>query len=72
AELAGCSERTVYNILAHYRKYGLVTNPHARPRGRPRVLDMTTLNYMSALLDANPTLYLDEIQDKLLEVHDIE
>jgi len=72
AELAGCSERTVYYILSCYRKYGLVTNPHTCTPGRPHVLDMTILNYMSALLDANPTLYLDEIQDKLLEVHDIE
>jgi len=62
----------VYKILALYREYGQVTNPHARPRGRPRALDMTVLNYMSALLDANPTLYLDELQEKIFDVHDVD
>ena len=72
SKLAGCSKRAVYNILALYREYGLITNPYACCRGCPCVLDMTVLNYMSSLLDSNPALYLDEIQEKLLEVHDIE
>ena len=72
AMLANCSEKTVYNILALYHEYGQVNNPHARPCGCPRILNISVLNYISSLLDANPTLYLDEIQEKLLEIHDIE
>lgn len=72
AQLAGCSESAVYKILALYREYGQVTNPHARPHDRPHALDMTVLNYMSALLDANPTLYLDELQEKIFDVHNVD
>jgi transposase len=72
SELAGCSERTVYNILQLHREFGQVTNPYARPRGRPRTLDTNAMNYISSLMDANPVIYLDEIQDKLLEIHNIE
>jgi hypothetical protein len=66
SKLAGCSERAIYNVLALYHEYGLVTNPHACPCRCPHVLDMTVLNYMLSLLDANPTLYLDEIQKKFV------
>ena len=72
AQLAGCSESAVYKILALYREYGQVTNPHACPRGCPCALDMTVLNYMSALLDANPTLYLNELQEKIFDVHNVD
>lgn len=72
AMLASCSKRTVYSILALYHKYGQVNNPHACPCGCPHILDIGVLNYISSLLDANPTLYLDEIQEKLLEIHNIE
>jgi transposase len=65
AELAGCSERTVYNILHLHREFGQVTNPYARSPGRPRALDMHAMNYISSLLEANLVLYLDEIQDNL-------
>ena len=68
AQLAGCSKSAVYKILALYREYGQVTNPHAHPCA----LDMVVLNYMSALLDANPTLYLNELQEKILDVHDVD
>ncbi|KAF8955148.1 hypothetical protein BDZ97DRAFT_1675059, partial [Flammula alnicola] len=53
----------VYKILALYHEYGQV-NPHAHRSGHPHILDMSMLNYISSLLDTNPTLYLDEIQEK--------
>ena len=37
--LANCSEKTVYNILTLCHEYSQVNNPHARPRGCPRILD---------------------------------
>jgi transposase len=66
AELAGCSERTVREVLRLHRDFGEVRNPLAQRRGAPRSLDMGDLNYLSALLQAQPTLYLDELQEKLL------
>jgi transposase len=65
AELAGCSERTVYDVLGLYRDYGVVHNPFARPRGGRRSLDTGDMNYISSILPANPCLYLDEIQERL-------
>jgi hypothetical protein len=35
------------------------------PRGGPRSLNQGDITYISSLLDANPTLYLDELQMKL-------
>jgi hypothetical protein len=48
--LANCSEKTVYSILTLYHEYRQVNNPHARPRGCPRILDTGVLNYISSLL----------------------
>ncbi|KAI8996316.1 hypothetical protein BD414DRAFT_375803, partial [Trametes punicea] len=71
AQLAGCSERTVYEILHLHREYGSVHNLLARPRGRPRALHTTDINYLTALLQANPTLYLDELQGQLWEARGV-
>ena len=72
ADLAGCSERTVYTVLQLHRDFGTFNNPYARPRGRPRQLSTADTTYLSSLLQANPTLYLDEIQDQLLATRDVE
>ena len=65
AELVECSERTVSQVLRLHRDFGQVRNPYARDRGRPRTLDTADMNYVSSILAANPTLYLDEIQRQL-------
>ncbi|KAJ3497410.1 hypothetical protein NLJ89_g10351 [Agrocybe chaxingu] len=66
AELAGCSERTVREVLCLNREFGVPHNLNAQPRGGTRILNSGDIDYISSILDANPTLYLDEIQSKLL------
>ncbi|KAI9457789.1 hypothetical protein BJY52DRAFT_1093610, partial [Lactarius psammicola] len=70
ALLAGCAESTVYNILHLYCDFGQVTNPYCHPCGRPHTLNQGNMNYIHSILEANPTLYVDEIQHKLLVTQD--
>jgi transposase len=70
--LAGCSEHTIYQVLRLHRDYGVVHNPVACPRGRHRALLTSDINYLQSLLNANPSLYLDELQAQLAEVLDVE
>jgi len=72
AELAGCCVRTVRNVLYFEREYGVVNNPLAQAHSRPRSLDTGDINYISSLIRANPVLYLDEIQDRLLQYRNLE
>ena len=72
ASLAACSERTVREVLRLHRVFGVVHNPFAQPRGGTRLLDIGDLNYISSLILANPVLYLDEVQDKLVQYRNIE
>jgi hypothetical protein len=39
--------------------------------GRPSTLTDGDLTYLKAILEANPGLYLDKVQEKLAAVHDI-
>ncbi|KIK94545.1 hypothetical protein PAXRUDRAFT_89884, partial [Paxillus rubicundulus Ve08.2h10] len=72
ALLAGCTERTIYTILRFHRDFGHVQNPFARKRGRPRALDQQDITYITSILDAHPSIYLDEIQERLFAARDIE
>ena len=73
AELAGCKDRVVYKILATHRDTGGVRYaPSFLPRGRPRTLDNHDIDYISGLLAANPTLYLNKIQEKLESTHGVD
>jgi len=72
SRLARCSQRTVYEVLRLHRGYGQVVNPFVRARGRPHILSNGDLEYLRSLLQANPALYLDELQEDLLAVQDVE
>jgi transposase len=72
-DLSRCSIGLVYNTIQTYREYGQVTNPfHRRSSGRP--LDITDDNrkFIESILSANPSLYLDEIQQRLWDVCGVE
>ncbi|KAG1884164.1 hypothetical protein F4604DRAFT_1920011 [Suillus subluteus] len=65
AELADCSERTIYDILRLHRDFGQTSNPFARQNARPRSLELDDIHYIYSILEANPGLYIDEIQQQL-------
>ncbi|TEB22090.1 hypothetical protein FA13DRAFT_1571958, partial [Coprinellus micaceus] len=71
-QLARCSERTVYSVLACHREYGQFSNPFAHTRGRRRALEMADITYLLSALQANPSLYLDELQEQLSEVRGVD
>lgn len=71
AALAGCCVRSVYNVLQLYNRFGATSNPYARLRGRHRTLTTADVNYLHSLLLANPTLYLDELQQQLLDARGV-
>ena len=71
ANLAACLANTVYHILQTWCMYGYVTNLYKEPTGRHCFLDQPAIDYISSLIQANPTLYLDEIQHELEQNFDI-
>ena len=72
ADMAGCSIGTITNILMYHRMYGTSTNLFRHHTGQPCLLDQEDYGYIDTLLDREPTIYLDEIQDKLMEDRDID
>ncbi|KAF9011499.1 hypothetical protein BDZ89DRAFT_918210, partial [Hymenopellis radicata] len=72
AERAGCSIGLVSKVLKYHREYGTVKNPFAQRSGRPRLLSDDDLSYVAELHHSNPTIYLDEVADKLWRMRDIE
>jgi transposase len=70
--LSNRCDKTVRNVLKIYRDYDAFTRPFTQPQGRKRLLDRDDLNYLEAVLRAEPELFLDELQDKLRTVRDIE
>lgn len=66
AQLAGCSQRSIYKILTLHRDFGHTRNPFAHRRGKPRILNQQDLSFITSILDANPSLFLGKIQEQLL------
>jgi hypothetical protein len=63
----------VYNCLDNHTTYGVAHNPNACcSTGRPHHLSAIDIIYIEALLEQNHTIYLDEIQEKLLTQHDVD
>ncbi|KAH7923608.1 hypothetical protein BV22DRAFT_997590, partial [Leucogyrophana mollusca] len=68
ATLTNCSIGHVSNVISTFRTFGEVNNPYSLRTGRPSLFEETDIHYVSTLLDANPVLYLDEIQARLADV----
>ncbi|KAJ7936510.1 hypothetical protein B0H13DRAFT_1582058, partial [Mycena leptocephala] len=71
AALADVSLGLVSKTINLYMEHGQVNNPFSRRTGRPRTMDAGDIAYIEAILHANPTLYLDEIQSKLASVRHV-
>ncbi|KAG1838219.1 hypothetical protein F4604DRAFT_1600776 [Suillus subluteus] len=70
--LSGLSRATVCKILQLYNNHGSLHNLLNLPSGRHRCnLEAGDLMYIQGLLSANPTMFLDEIQDHLAETRNI-
>lgn len=73
ATLAGCSIRNVQYILSYFRDFNTLRNPFARgTAGRPRVLNTIDINFIQSILQAQPKIYLDEIQERLLRYRKVD
>jgi transposase len=68
---AKCSVGVVSKVLQNWQEHGEVTDHfQCRRSGCPRALDGDDLRYIESVLEADPTLYLDKIQQKLADVRD--
>ncbi|KAJ6608174.1 hypothetical protein B0H10DRAFT_1690191, partial [Mycena sp. CBHHK59/15] len=65
ATMAHVSIGLVSKTISLHRDFGQVVNPFSCRTGRPRTLNDGDLDYLAAILHANPGLYLDELQFKL-------
>ncbi|KAH6880190.1 hypothetical protein BKA70DRAFT_1061320, partial [Coprinopsis sp. MPI-PUGE-AT-0042] len=73
ATLAGCSRRNVQYILSYFRDFNALRNPFARGvMGRRRALTSVDINFINSMLQAQPKLYLDEIQERLLRYRHVD
>ncbi|KAJ7083224.1 hypothetical protein C8R44DRAFT_563954, partial [Mycena epipterygia] len=68
--LLGVSIGLVSKVVNLYLQHGQVTDPSSKRTGRPKTLDDEDLRYITEILRANSSLYLDEIQSKLESVRD--
>jgi hypothetical protein len=56
--------------MRNFREFDQVKNPFSSRTGRPSQIE-GDISYLHALLEANPALYLDELQTRMLSVRNI-
>ena len=61
----------VHRVVSLHKHYGQVTDPCAQPQGGHRILTSEDDNYIRSLIEERPTIYLDEIQEKLVTEHGV-
>jgi hypothetical protein len=57
--------------MRNFREFDQVKNPFSSGTGRPSQIEEGDISYLHALLEANPALYLDELQTRMLSVRNI-
>ena len=62
----------VHNVVSCHERFGQVNDPRPRSYGRHRILDDNDISFISEVIRAQPTIYLDEIQHKLAAVRRIQ
>jgi len=72
ATLLDVSLGFVHSVVSCHQRFGQVTDPRLRFNGRPRALDDGDLSFIRAVIDAQPSIYLDELQHKLAAIRDIQ
>jgi transposase len=65
---ADCSIGHISNVMRNHRDFGQVNNPFSSHTGHPSAVEDADIEYIYNLLEANPVLYLDELQSQLLSV----
>jgi transposase len=71
AGLADCSIGHVSHVMRNFREFDQVKNPFNSRTGRLSQIEKGDISYLHALLEANPALYLDELQTRMLSVRNI-
>jgi transposase len=69
AHLANCSIGTISNILRFHHTFGQSTNPFGYRPGQPPLLNAGDMEFLDKLLEREPCLFLDELQDRLYDRH---
>jgi transposase len=72
--ILGVRKTLIYDTLTNYQKYGVTYNPTAYTkfqRGRHRRLDSVDVQFIRALLNQELCMYLDELQDALMNRRNI-
>ena len=72
ADIFNVSVGFVHHVVDLHRKYGQITDPYAQPRHGHRILTIADEDYIHALIEARPSIYLDKIQEKLLTEHGVD
>ena len=61
----------VHHVVDLHRKYGQVTDPYTWSQRGHRILTFADEDYIRTLIERRPSIYLDEIQEKLLTKQEV-
>jgi transposase len=65
AELASVSVGLVSKFINLHRHYNQVTDPYTLWNACPSYFNLGDKKYLGTIIEANPSLYLDEIQERI-------